>query len=175
MNGPSAGYPSTSRLVTAVLALIVTGCTGTEPDHAGTFTAHLTGAATLTLSGPANAVVVYTTDTPDGQFTIGMFKVEDGITRAITIACPSQLPPPVGSHSLAPEDGDCSGRYSRFTLEPLAILEEAVSTGGSAQLQRSEEAGATGTFSFSGLLMRGTESVGQLQASGSFNAIAGPR
>ena len=36
----------------------------------------------------------------------------------------------------------------------LTALEEAVSTGGSVQLQRSDEAGAVGTFSFSGVLAR---------------------
>jgi hypothetical protein len=159
----------------AVLVLVAAGCTGTDPDDAGTFTAHLTGAAVLTLTGSTNAGVVYTTDAPDGQFTIRMFRVEQGITSAITISCPGQAPPTLGSHSLAPEDGDCSGRYSRFTLEDLTILEEAVSTDGSAQLQRSDEAGAVGTFSFSGVLMEGTESVGDLQVSGSFNAVAGPQ
>jgi hypothetical protein len=157
-----------------VLILVAAGCAGTDPDDAGTFTAHLTGAAPLTLTGPSNAGVVYTEDSPDGQFTIRMFKAEQGITRAIIIACPGQVPSPVGAHSLAPGDGDCSGRYTRFNLDSLAILEEAVSTGGSVQLQRSDEAGAVGTFSFSGVLVRGTESVGAMQASGRFNAIVGP-
>jgi hypothetical protein len=150
------------------------GCTGTDPDDAGTFTAHLTGAAPLTLTGPTNAGVVYTADAPDGQFTIRMFKVEHGISRVIIVACPGEAPPTLGAHSLAPEDGDCSGRYTRFTLDSLAILEVAVSTGGSVTLQRSDEAGAVGTFSFSSVLMRGTESVGAMQASGRFNAIVGP-
>jgi len=114
-----------------VLILVATGCTGTDPDDAGTFTAHLTGAAALTFTGPTNASVVYTADAPDGQFTIRMFQVEQGINRGITISCPGQVPPPPGSLALAPEDGDCSARYTRFTLEPLAILEEAVQASGS--------------------------------------------
>jgi hypothetical protein len=157
-----------------IFILVATGCTGTDPDEAGTFTAHLTGAAPLTLTGPSNAGVVYTEDSPDGQFTIRMFKAEQGITRVIIIACPGQVPPLVGTHSLAPEDADCSGRYTRFSLDSLAILEEALSTGGSVQLHRSDEAGAVGTFSFSGVLERGTENVGAMQASGSFNAIVSP-
>jgi len=97
-----------------VLILVATGCTGTDPDDAGTFTAHLTGVAALTFTGPTDASMVYTADAPDGQFTIRMFQVEQGINRGITISCPGQVPPPPGSHSLAPE-----GRRLQWPLHAL--------------------------------------------------------
>lgn len=152
-----------------VVAILVAGCSGTDPDDAGTFQARLTGAASLTFTGPTSAGVVHTTANPQGQFTIRMFKVENGVTRAITIACPGLIAPALGSHSLAPEAGDCTGRYSRFMLEPLTLLEEAASNDGTVHLQRSDEAGTAGTFSFSAVLVQGVDSLGGMGASGSFS------
>jgi len=157
-----------------ILVLATAGCSGTEPNDHGTFEARLTGVASLQFTGESQAGVVYTEVNPEGQFTISMFSNEGNVTRSITIGCLGLEAPSSGSHSLAPVVERCVGRYSRFTLEPLMIVEEAESSEGTLFVRRADETGTEGTFSFSGILVQGTDSLGSVQASGSFSAIPGP-
>jgi hypothetical protein len=161
----------------AALVLLLPGCSGPEPEEidAGSFRARLAGAAAGSLAGPSSAGVVYTEETPDGLFTIRMYQVEGSVTRSITVGCPGMAAPPAGSHSLDPTVEGCVGRYTRFTLEPtFEVVEEVESTDGTVRLQQSVDTRTVGTFDFSGVLVRGADSLGTVQASGSFNAIAAP-
>ncbi|MGH3846388.1 MAG: hypothetical protein ACRDS0_33975, partial [Pseudonocardiaceae bacterium] len=174
-----SGHRMPTRLpYLSALVLLLPGCSGTEPDgvDAGSFRARLAGAAAGSLAGPSSAGVVYTEETPDGLFTIRMYQPEGSVTRAITVGCPGMAAPAPGSHSLDPAVEGCVGRYTRFTLEPtLELLEEVEATEGTVRLQQQSADGRmVGTFEFSGVLVRGTDSLGAVQASGSFNAIAAP-
>jgi hypothetical protein len=154
-----------------ILALAAAGCSGTEPSDPGTFVAHLTGAASLQLLGESHAGLVYTEDKPDGQYTISMFSNAGNVTQSLSISCEGVEDLSLGSHSLAPAVERCAGRYTSLTLEPLAIIEEAESSQGTLFVRRADETTIEGTFSFSGILVRGTDSLGNVQASGSFSAI----
>jgi hypothetical protein len=159
------------RTVKLVLVLAAAGCSGTEPSDPGTFVAHLTGAASQQLTGESHAGVVYTEDNPEGQFTISMFHNEGNVTRSISITCVGLAAPSPGSHSLTPVVERCVGRYTRFTLNPFTTIEAMESSEGTLLVRRSDETGVEGTFSFSGILVQGTDSLGSVEASGSFNAI----
>jgi hypothetical protein len=159
----------------AALVLLLPGCSEPGEIDAGSFQARLAGAAAGSLAGPSGAGVVYSDETPDGQFTVRMYQVEGGITRSITVGCRGMAAPPAGSHSLDPAVEGCVGRYTRFALEPtFEVLGEVESTEGTVRLQQPADTRTVGTFEFSGVLVRGADSVGTVQASGSFNAIAAP-
>jgi hypothetical protein len=161
------------RLV--LLAPLLAACSEPSEIDAGTFQAHLTGATSGTLSGSSAAGVVYTEDRPDGSFTIRMLAVEGGVRRVVVLTCPGLSAPGPGSHSLDPAEGGCTGRYSRFTLDStLQVLEEAESSGGTVRVQESSPDRTVGSFDFRGELVRGTDSLGTVQASGNFSAIASP-
>jgi hypothetical protein len=157
------------------LVVLLPGCSEPEELDAGTFQARLAGATAASLAGESSAGLVFTEETPDGQFTIRMVQAEGSVSRLIIVACSGTTAPPPGSHALDPNVEGCIGRYTRFTLEPsLEILEEVESTEGTVRLQQSSDTRTAGTFEFSGVLVRGADSLGTVQASGSFNAIAAP-
>jgi hypothetical protein len=161
------------RLV--LLASFLVGCSEPNGLEAGTFEARLSGATSVTLTGESSAGVIYVEEQPDGLYIIRMVKPEGDVTRIITVSCPGTSVPDPGSHSLDPAEGGCTGRYSRFTLEPtLETLEEMESAAGTVRLQQPSGGQTAGSFNFSGELVRGTDSLGTVQASGNFNAVTAP-
>ena len=161
----------------AALVLLQPGCSEPTGIDAGSFQARLAGAATGSLAGSSSAGVVYAEEFPNGLFNIRMYQVEGTtITRAITVGCPGMAAPPPGSHSLDPAVEGCIGRYTRLDLDStIVVLEEAESTEGTVRLQQQSADGRmVGTFEFSGVLVRRADSVGTVQVSGNFNAIAAP-
>jgi hypothetical protein len=161
----------------SALVLLLPGCSEPTGIDAGSFQARLVGAAAGSLAGSSSAGVIYAEEFPNGQFTIRMYQVEGtAVTRSITVGCPGMTAPPPGPHSLDPAVEGCIGRYTRLDLDStIVVLEEAESTEGTVRLQQQSADGRmVGTFEFSGVLVQGKDSLGTVQASGSFNAIAAP-
>lgn len=159
-------------------ALMLLGCSdGSEtaaPPPGGEFQARLTGARTAVLSGSSNAGSIYTEAAPAGLFAIRMFAGHGDTIRAIVIDCPGQDRPATGTYPVSAAAEQCGGGYSRVVSTPGAgtiILELASASSGSVKITRSSDGQVAGTFSFNGILVVGSDSVGTVAASGGFNAI----
>jgi hypothetical protein len=155
------------------LVLLLAACSGSEPNgpEAGTFTASLTGARTSTLSGAAIAGVVYTE--VGVNFTVQMVVDESGDTDLfLTLKCPRTDIPVPGSYTIDAAESGCGASYSRAALGPdrFQELEGASATSGSFQLEAPESGSLAGTFSFAGPLVVDGDTVGDLSASGRYNA-----
>ncbi|MGH7578551.1 MAG: hypothetical protein ACREM9_00140 [Gemmatimonadales bacterium] len=156
---------------TLLVAILLSGCSESAGPSPGTFSARLTGARMASVAGFSNASSVFAE--PGQQFTIRMFAPRGDTVRAIVIACPGDRPPGPGVHALDVSDAACTGRYSRVisSLEGgTRILEEAVASSGSVTIEVSEAEQTVGEFTFSGVLVVDTDSVGTLHVAGSFNS-----
>ena len=158
-------------------AVIIAGCSeGTAPSP-GTFQAQLSGARMAALSGASNAGTIYTVDFPDARFAIRMFAEPGDTVRVITILCPGQEPPAPGTYAVTALESDCPGTYTRAVFPPeggTIILEQASASSGSVRIITSSGDQTAGTFTFSGILVVGSDSVGTVTASGEFSAVVGP-
>ena len=158
-------------------AVLLIGCSDVTAPAAGMFQAQLSGARVATMSGPSNAGTSFTADFPDTRFAIRMFATQGDTVRVITFLCPGEAPPAPGTYPVTQAASDCPGRYSRV-VSTLAggtvVLEQAAASFGSLTISPSGEGQTVGTFSITGLLVVGTDSVGTLDASGTFSATVGP-
>jgi hypothetical protein len=158
-------------------AILIVGCSeGTGPSP-GVFRAQLSGARVAAMSGASNAGVIYTVDFPDARFAIRMFAQRGDTVRVITILCPGEEPPAPGTYAVTASVSDCPGTYSRvvFPVEGgTIILEQASASSGSVTISASSGDQTVGTFTFTGILVVGTDSVGTVAASGEFSAAVGP-
>jgi hypothetical protein len=129
------------------------------------------------MSGASNAGAIYTVDFPDARFAIRMFAEQGDTVGVITILCPGQEPPAPGTYAVTASESDCPGTYSRVLFPPeggAVILEQASASSGSLTISTSSGDQTAGTFSFSGILVVGSDSVGTVTASGEFSAVVGP-
>jgi hypothetical protein len=130
------------------------------------------------MSGASNAGTIYTVDFPDGRFAIRMFAEQGDTVGVITILCPGQEPPAPGMYAVTASESDCPGTYTRAVFPPeggAIILEQASASSGSVTIISTSSGDQTaGTFSFSGILVVGSDSVGTVTASGEFSAVVGP-
>ena len=163
-------------LVGAVVLL--SACSdGTGPaPAAGVFGASLTGALVATVSGPSNAGVIYREDLPEGQFTIRMSALPVSTTRLIAVACPGQEPPARGRHVVSEQASDCQGSYYHLTSTQAgtSLLEHVTASSGSVTITTKDGGRIRGAFSFSGILVAGSDSMGTLGVSGTFDAVMLP-
>ena len=165
------------RCPSAVLAAAVlsAGCGDSSGPTASSFAGRLTGARILTLSGTSNGGTIFTEDHPDAQFAMRMFDERGDTVFALVILCPGGQPPAPGPHAIAPGIEDCNAIYSRSvvaapSLGGLVVLESAEASTGRVTIGDRSGDQVPGTFSFTGPLLAGTDSVGTISASGSFSA-----
>jgi hypothetical protein len=129
------------------------------------------------MSGVSNAGAIYTVEFPEARFAIRMFAEQGDTVRVITILCPGPEPPAPGTYAVTTSEPDCPGTYSRVVFPPeggTIILEQASASSGSVTISTSSGDQTVGTFTFSGILVVGSDSVGTVAASGEFNAVVGP-
>jgi hypothetical protein len=158
-------------------AVVILGCSDGTGPAPGTFQAQLSGVLSLGLSGPSNAGVIYTEELPTAQFAIRMYAGQGDTVQAIALTCPGEGPPAPGRYLVSPSETDCRGNYSRFvsSLENgTIVLERVKASSGSLTISTSAEGETTGSFNFVGILILGSDSVGSVAASGSFNAEVYP-
>jgi hypothetical protein len=156
-----------------LLGAVLYGCTDSAAPAAGMFRAQLTGARVGTLSGPANAEQIFTEEFPELQFAIRMHAQRGDTIQALVIRCQGDQPPASGDYALDPSGETCIGSYSRMasTVEGGTIpLETAAASSGILTIGPSQPGQTVGTFTFSGALIVDSDSVGTLEASGTFSA-----
>jgi len=155
-------------------AVLLAGCSEPSGPAAGMFVARLTGARTATLSGTSARGVVFSEQFPDGRYTITMSAGQGDTTRQISIQCPGQEPPALGSHAVSASEADCLGRYARIlastTESRLEVVEEASAASRSVKIIEMIRGQAAGTFSFGGQLVIGQDTTGTVAAAGEFSA-----
>jgi hypothetical protein len=141
------------------------------------FQAQLSGALSLGLSGPSNAGVFSTEELPNTQFAIGMYAGQGDTLQAIALTCPRDGPPPPGRYLVRSSETDCRANYSRIVSSlqnGSIVLERVTASSGSLTISTSTETETSGTFNFNGILVLGSDSMGTVAASGSFNAVVHP-
>jgi len=137
------------------------------------FQAQLTGARGASLSGVSNAQRSFTVEFPDLQFGIGMYSTQGDTLETIGIRCQGDQPPALGVHSLDASAEDCIANYSRV-LSPSQdveiMLASAQALSGTLTVEPGQPGQTAGTFSYSGPMLVGADTVGVLQVSGIFSA-----
>jgi len=164
-----------ARATALLLAILSTGCGDSAAPAASSFTARIGGARTLTLSGASNAGPIATEERPELQFSIRMFDERADTVRAISIFCPGEQPPAPGQHPIGVETDVCAARYVwTVTAEPsiggFAVIESAEASSGRVTISGVSGDQVEGSFSFTGALRAGADSIGTITASGSFSA-----
>ena len=153
--------------------VVLSGCSDSVAPSPGMFRAQLTGARVATLSGPANAGPIFAEEFPELQFTIRMYAPRGDTIQAIVMRCRGDQPPASGDHALDSSGADCIGSYSRIVLTQeggMILLESAAASSGSLTVRPSQEGQTAGTFTFTGILIVDSDSVGILKVSGEFSA-----
>jgi hypothetical protein len=159
------------------MVLLAVGCSdGTEPalPTDGLFTARLTGARSLQLTGSASAGIVYIET--GSEYVVRMFNPGGDDLRSVIIACQGDGMTELGPHALGP-DADCQARYSRFVESPStgsAVAESAEAVSGTVTVTTASDEEFAGRFTFQGELLSGTDTVGPLTATGTFRAVPYP-
>jgi hypothetical protein len=154
--------------VTSVLLVgFVPGCSENNELDPGTFTARLSGARSETLSGPASAGVVFSTQGP--SYTINMFDQGDE-SVFLTVRCPGEEAPATGNHPLGTAESDCAASYRRTVGDPFTPIEQADAVSGSLVVRESDRGVIAGTLDFTGPLVAGETQQGDLNGSASFDA-----
>jgi hypothetical protein len=154
------------------LIVLATGCSdGTEPaiPPGGLFTAGLTGARNLQLTGSAFAGVIFVET--GIEYIVRMVEAGSGQPRLVAIVCQGEAVPEVGTHPLGPEE-ECLGRYVRSPGLPTTELAESATGSFTVTTQTDQE--LSGRFRFSGDLVVGADSVGSLTVTGTFRAVPQP-
>jgi hypothetical protein len=137
------------------------------------FRAQLSGARVATLSGASNAGPIFSEESPEAQFAIRMFANRGDTIQALVLRCRGDQPPLPGDYPLGPSGDSCAGSYSRIvsTLEGgLIELERAAASSGVVTIGQSQPGQTAGTFRFRGVLIVEADSVGTLEATGTFSA-----
>jgi hypothetical protein len=154
-------------------AALALGCSDATAPADGAFRARLAGARVLALAGSSNARAFSTEEFPDERFHVSMFAAQGDTLRTIGIHCPGHDVPAPGTYTVNASRSQCMGGYSRMvsTLQAgTTVLEQVTATSGQVTFTAASAGQAVGTFGFSGVLVVGTDSVGTVAASGSFNA-----
>jgi hypothetical protein len=137
------------------------------------FRARLTGARVANLSGVALAERSFAGDAPPGlHFVIRMHALRGDTAQTLAIRCLGDDPPAAGAHTIDPADGDCIAMYVRILVTRgggAVLLERADAAQGTVTIETSQ-GGPAGFFSFQGTLLKDSDPVGTLTASGSFSA-----
>ena len=156
-----------------LLAVALGGCSDTASPEPGTFRAQLSGARVATLSGASNAERAFSEPFPELQYAIRMFDERGDTVRALVLRCLGDQPPLPGEYPLGTSGQPCAGTYARGVQTPeggIMELEFAAASSGLLTIGQSQSGQIGGTFRFRGVLVVETDSVGTLEASGTFNA-----
>ena len=157
-----------ARPMGAVLLLgFLPGCSENNELETGTFTARLSGARTEDLSGSADAGVVFSTQGP--SYTISMLDQGDE-SVFITVRCPGEDAPALGTHPLGTTESDCSASYRRTVTDIFTPIEQAEAVSGSLVVRESERGVIAGALDFTGPLVAGETQEGDLNGSATFDA-----
>lgn len=161
------------RGVPLLLAVALGACSDAAAPAAGMFRAQLSGARVATLSGASNAETIFSEESPEPQYAIRMFAERGDTVQALVLRCRGDQPPLPGQYPLGPSGERCAGTYSRVvsTLEGgTIVLEFAAASSGVLTIRESQSGQTAGTFGFRGILVVEADSVGTLEATGTFSA-----
>ena len=151
--------------------LLAVGCSdGSGPSlgATGVFSAQLTGAQSASLSGNAEAGLVFTED--GSAFSIRMFAQEGEVLRFVILNCPGDTAPASGTYALGP-GGACQARYGRVpSSSNFVVTETAEADAGSLRITTSNDEEVDGVFTFHGQLVETTDTIGGVSATGTFRA-----
>jgi hypothetical protein len=156
-----------------LLAVALGGCSDAASPQPGTFRAQLSGARAATLSGPSNAGTAFTEELPELQFAIRMFDERGDTVQALVLRCRGDQPPLPGEYPLNSSGEPCAGTYARGVSTPegaIIELELAAASSGLLTIGQSQPGQIAGAFRFRGVLVVEADSVGTLEATGTFSA-----
>jgi hypothetical protein len=158
--------------VLVLLAIALGGCSDSAAPAAGMFRAQLSGARVATLSGASNAETIFSEESPGPQYAIRMFAERGDTVQALVLRCPSDQPPLPGDYPLDSSGEGCAGTYARgvSNLDGTIVLERAAASSGVLTIREAQPGQTAGAFEFRGILVVEADSVGTLQATGTFSA-----
>jgi hypothetical protein len=160
-------------MVLVLLAIALGGCSDSAAPAAGMFRAQLSGARVATLSGASNAETIFSEESPGPQYAIRMFAERGDTVQALVLRCPGDQPPLPGDYPLDSSGEGCPGAYSRVVSnleDGTIVLERAAASSGGLTIRESQPGQTAGVFEFRGILVVEADSVGTLQATGTFSA-----
>ena len=158
-----AGRPMGALLLLAM----VSACSDNNELDPGTFTGRLTGARTETLSGSAVAGVVFTE--AGVSYTVNLL-AEGTEDVFLTVFCPGEEAPAIGTHPIGTTDDGCTASYRRTVVDPFTEIEQADAVSGSLTVGESETGAIAGRLEFTGPLVVEETEGGSLTASATFDA-----
>ena len=96
-----------TRASVPALAVLLLACSEATAPATGTFRAQIQGATVATLTGASNAGPIYTEDSPEGSYVIGMFTPRGDTVISISIRCPNNEPLPPGTYAIDTSASTC--------------------------------------------------------------------
>lgn len=168
-----AGFPLISALL---LCSLLSACGDNDPvaPGPGGYSASVSGTRSMSLTGVANAMRVYSEVAVTGRFTVALTSPGSDGTRVIVIDCPNDDLRKVGTFNLGSNNAGCVAEFRlvKSTPETGPYIQDVVrSTSGSVTITAVSAASITGRFDFAGAYMAGTNGIGNANVSGAFDAF----
>jgi hypothetical protein len=157
----------------AALAVGLAACSDSAASvEPGSFRVRLSGVRTATLFGPAIAENSFAEDRPEHHYVIRMHAFGETV-QTIALLCRGSEPPRSGAHELSRTGEDCLARYTSVLVHEdmsVTLLDSASAVSGELAVEAPAGDQLGGTFSFSGPLVAGSDTLGTLRVGGSFSA-----
>jgi hypothetical protein len=158
----------------AIMALALAAACDKDPTGpaAGMFTANVTGARTLQLTGTSFTQLIYTEARPQGSYTITMSNPVGSQTRLVLIDCPDTEFFQVRTYTLTAEENACHGSYRLIDSGAggPTLIEQFISITGMLTVTSVTATAVEGSFQFTGDLSAEGQANSPVTVSGVFNS-----